>query len=160
MTARTRSGKSVTRKSRTLVTRIASPDARRWAGASAVFFAMAALLVGGCTVGPNYQRPSTDVPADYQESADFKAAHPSDEIAKGKWWEVYGDPQLNSLEEQVTVSNQTLKEAQAQFLEARAAVRVARAGFFPDVTGGGAVSETRQSQTKALFGSTSPFTYS
>src|SRR6202034_1402000 len=101
MTARTQSGKSVTRKSRTAVTRIASPDARRWAGALACFFGIAALLLGGCTVAPNYQRPSTDVPADYKESESFKAAQPSDEIAKGKWWEVYGDPQLNALEEQV-----------------------------------------------------------
>src|SRR5580693_9783037 len=146
MTVRTRSGKSATRKSRTLVTRIASPDERGWAGASAVFFGMAALLLGGCTVGPNYQRPSTEVPADYQESADFKAARPSDEIAKGKWWEVYGDPQLNALEEQVTVSNQTLKEAQAQFAEARAAITVNRAAYYPTVTAGASASGNRESQ--------------
>ena len=118
------------------------------------------LLLGGCTVGPKDARPTTDIPPAYKEAGDWKPAQPSDETAKGKWWELYSDPQLNSLEEQVTVSNQTLKEAQAQFLEARAAVRIARAGFFPDVTGGGAVSGTRQSQTKALFGSTSPVTYS
>ena len=141
------------------MTRIASPDARRWAGASAVFFVMAALLLGGCTVGPNYQRPSTDVPADYQESADFKAAHPSDEIAKGKWWEVYGDPQLNALEEQVTVSNQTLKEAQAQFAEARAAITVNRAAYYPTVSAVPSAAGNRESQTKALFGTTSPVTY-
>jgi outer membrane protein TolC len=141
------------------VTRIASPDERAWAGASAVFFGMAALLLGGCTVGPNYQRPSTDVPADYQESADFKAARPSDEIAKGKWWEVYGDPQLNALEEQVTVSNQTLKEAQAQFAEARAAITVNRAAYYPTVSASPSAAFSRASQTKALFGTTSPVTY-
>ncbi|MGB9067913.1 MAG: TolC family protein, partial [Candidatus Acidiferrales bacterium] len=141
------------------MTRIASPDEKRWAGASAVFFGMAALLLGGCTVGPNYQRPSTDVPADYQESADFKTARPSDEIAKGKWWEVYGDPQLNALEEQVIVSNQTLKEAQAQYAGARAAIIVNRAAYYPTVTAGASAAGNHVSQTTAVFGTTSPVTY-
>ncbi len=74
------------------------------------------LLLGGCTVGPKYVQPTTDVPAGYKESGNWKAAQPSDATAKGKWWEVYGDARLDALEEQVTVSNQTLKEAQAQFL--------------------------------------------
>jgi NodT family efflux transporter outer membrane factor (OMF) lipoprotein len=138
---------------------MASPDAGPRAGALAFFFGIAALLLGGCTVGPNYQRPSTDVPADYQESADFKAARPSDEIAKGKWWEVYGDAQLNALEEQVIVSNQTLKEAQAQFAEARAAVTVNRAAYYPTVSVVPSAAGNRESQTKALFGTTSPVTY-
>jgi NodT family efflux transporter outer membrane factor (OMF) lipoprotein len=75
-------------------------------------------------------------------------AQPSDEISKGPWWQVYGDPQLNALEEQVTVSNETLKAAQAQFREARAAVSVARSPFFPVVTGAPSVSRTRTSQNK------------
>ena len=118
------------------------------------------LLLGGCTVGPKYVRPGADVPSDYKESGNWKAAQPSDDIAKGKWWEVYGDPQLNALEEQVSVSNQTLMAAQAQFLQARAVVRVSRAAFFPNVTAGAAVSRTGQSQDKALFGATSRGTYS
>jgi len=128
----------------------------RWAEALSI----AVLLLGGCTVGPNYVRPTTEVPTVYKEAAGFKQAQPSDEIAKGKWWEIYGDPQLNSLEDQVSVSNQTLKEAQAQFEEARAAVRIARAAYFPDVTAGVAPSAARQSQNKPLFGvGASPITY-
>jgi NodT family efflux transporter outer membrane factor (OMF) lipoprotein len=127
----------------------------RWAEA----FGIAVLLLGGCTVGPNYVRPTTEVPTVYKEAAGFKQAQPSDEISKGKWWEIYGDPQLNSLEEQVSVSNQTLKEAQAQFEEARAAVRIARAAYFPDVTASAAPSAARQSQNKPLFGAGSPVTY-
>jgi NodT family efflux transporter outer membrane factor (OMF) lipoprotein len=111
----------------------------------------AVLLLGGCTVGPNYVRPTTEVPVGYKEAANFKAAQPSDSIAKGKWWEVYGDPQLNALEEQVTVSNQSLKAAQAQFLEARAAIRTARAAYFPTVTAAPSAAGARQSQNKALF---------
>lgn len=131
--------------------------ARTQVGASAL--TVVVLLLGGCTVGPKYVRPATEVPPAYKEAGDWKTAQPSDQIAKGKWWEVYADPQLNALEEQVSVSNQTLKAAQARFLEARAAVRVARAGFFPDVTAGAAVSRNRQSQNKATFGSGSPIDF-
>jgi NodT family efflux transporter outer membrane factor (OMF) lipoprotein len=117
------------------------------------------LLLGGCTVGPKYARPSAEVPSDYKESGNWKTAQPNDAIAKGKWWEIYGDPQLNALEEQVSVSNQTLKAAQEQFLQARAAIRISRAAFFPDVTAGASATRTGQSQNRALFGTTSPLTY-
>jgi NodT family efflux transporter outer membrane factor (OMF) lipoprotein len=120
---------------------------------------IAVLLLGGCTVGPKYVRPATGVPAGYKETGDWKTAQPSDAIAKGKWWEIYGDPQLDALEEQVSVSNQSLKAAQAQFLEARAAIRTVRAAYFPTVTAGASASGTRQSQNKAVFGTTSPITY-
>ena len=120
---------------------------------------IAALLLGGCTVGPKYARPSADTPAAFKESGNFKEAQPSDAIAKGKWWEAYGDPQLNALEEQVSVSNQTLKAAQAQFLQARAALRIARAGYFPTIGAGASAAGNRQSQNKALFGANSPITY-
>ncbi len=100
---------------------------------SAVF---ATVLLAGCTVGPKYVRPTAEIPADFKDAAEWKAAQPSDEIAKGKWWEIYQDPQLNSLEEQVAVSNQNLKAAEAQFAQARAALQVTRSGQFPTVTGG------------------------
>ena len=109
-----------------------------------------ALLLGGCTVGPNYKRPDAPVPTEYKESANFKPAEPGDALAKGKWWEVYGDPQLNALEDQIAVSNQTLKAAQAQFAEARAAVSTVRASYFPTVTGSASVSGNRLSQNRAL----------
>jgi NodT family efflux transporter outer membrane factor (OMF) lipoprotein len=94
------------------------------------------LLVSGCTVGPKYVRPTTDAPAAYKETGNWKPAQPSDEITKGTWWKVYQDPQLDALEDQISVSNQTLKISQAQFAEARAAVKISRAGYFPTVTGG------------------------
>src|SRR5580692_6522027 len=75
--------------------------------------ALAMLLLGGCTVGPKYVRPTADVPSDFKENANWKTVQPGDETAKGKWWEVYQDPQLNELEEKVDVSNQSLKAAQA-----------------------------------------------
>jgi NodT family efflux transporter outer membrane factor (OMF) lipoprotein len=117
------------------------------------------LLLGGCTVGPKYVRPTAEVPPAYKESQNFKPAQPSDAAAKGKWWEIYGDPQLNSLEEQVNVSNETLKAAQQQFLQARAALRIARAGYFPTVSVGPTASDNRQSQNKALFSTGEVVTY-
>ena len=127
-----------------------------WRNRRAEVLGIAVLLLGGCTVGPKYVRPTADVPADYKEVGNWKAAQPSDAIAKGKWWEVYGDAQLNALEEQVTVSNRILKAEQAQFLEARAAIRTVRAAYFPTVTANAAATGTRQSQNKALFGTTAP----
>jgi NodT family efflux transporter outer membrane factor (OMF) lipoprotein len=107
-------------------------------------------LLAGCAVGPNYTRPTTEVPLDYKEAGHFKEAQPSDAIAKGKWWEIFNDPQLNALEEQINVSNQSLKAAQEQFLEARAALRIARAGYYPNVSVSPSATGIRQSQTKVF----------
>lgn len=132
---------------------------RPWRVRRAEALSIAVLLLGGCAVGPKYVRPTADVPPAYKESENFKQAQPSDAIAKGKWWEIYGDPQLNALEEQVNVSNQTLKAAQQQFLEARAALRIARAGYFPTVSVAPTAAGNRQSQNKALFSTGEVVTY-
>jgi NodT family efflux transporter outer membrane factor (OMF) lipoprotein len=133
---------------------------RRYIQRAAALIALG-LPLAGCTVGPNYVRPPADVPPAYKEAASpgFESAQPSDALAKGKWWEIYGDSQLNSLEEQVTVSNQSLRAAQAQFAQARAAVQVARAAYYPTVSGSGSASRTRQSQNGPLFGASSPINY-
>jgi len=109
--------------------------------------------LAGCTVGPNYHRPSLPpVPAAYKETpppnppnGSWKRAQPSDAELKGKWWELYGDPQLNALEARIEVSNQTLKAAVEQYLEAREAVRVARASYYPTLAAGPSISRTRES---------------
>ncbi|MGC2508074.1 MAG: efflux transporter outer membrane subunit, partial [Candidatus Acidiferrales bacterium] len=120
-----------------------------------------ALPLGGCTVGPNYVRPTADVPTAYKEAASpgFESAQPSDAFAKGRWWEIYGDAELDSLEDQVTAANQNLKAAQAQFAQARAAVQVARAAYYPTVSGAGSAGRTHQSQNGPLFGASSPVNY-
>jgi NodT family efflux transporter outer membrane factor (OMF) lipoprotein len=109
-------------------------------------------LAAACTVGPSYKTPTTDVPAAFKEQpppgvapGDWKPAQPQDAAHRGKWWEIFGDPSLNALEEQVSVSNQTLAQAEAQFRGARAAVREARAGLFPTVTAGASVTNSRAS---------------
>jgi NodT family efflux transporter outer membrane factor (OMF) lipoprotein len=103
-----------------------------------------ALFFGGCVVGPNYKRPSAAAPPAFKEQppADFKEAEaagwkqsqPGDAYSKGRWWELYNDPALNALEEQVNVSNQNVLQAEAQYRQAKAAVSVARAALFPTVT--------------------------
>jgi NodT family efflux transporter outer membrane factor (OMF) lipoprotein len=95
----------------------------------------AGLLLGGCSVGPDYTSPPPVAqPASYKESDAWKPAHPRDDMIRGKWWEMYHDPQLNALEEQVNISNQNVLMYEAQFREAAAAVKVARAAFYPTVT--------------------------
>jgi NodT family efflux transporter outer membrane factor (OMF) lipoprotein len=100
------------------------------------------MALGGCAVGPRYSRPATAAPPAYKElPPNWKAAQPVDHVAKGKWWEVFQDAQLNALEDQINISNQTLKAAQAQFEQARAIVRINRAAQYPTVAAG--VSATR-----------------
>ena len=106
-------------------------------------------LFTACTVGPNYVRPATEIPGAYKETEDWKVAQPGDHLSRGAWWEIFNDPELNALEEQVNISNQTLKQAEAQFRQARALVIVARAAYFPTATVG--VSYTR-SQASANVG--------
>ena len=110
-----------------------------------------ALLTHACTVGPKYIEYSAPVPPNYKEpppdnykeSDDWKQAHPQDDALRGKWWEIFGDPQLNALEEQVAISNQNVAFAEAQFRAARAAIRAARADLFPVVTAGAAATASR-----------------
>ncbi len=98
----------------------------------------------GCTVGPKYVRPTVPVPPAYGEQAPqsfkeagvWQPAQPADQVLRGKWWEIFGDAELNALEEQVTVSNQDLKAAEARFREARALVRFNRAAEFPTISVG------------------------
>ena len=64
------------------------------------------VLVTACSVGPDYRRPAVDVPVSYKELGTWKVAEPRDELARGSWWERYGDPTLSRLEEQAADANQ------------------------------------------------------
>jgi NodT family efflux transporter outer membrane factor (OMF) lipoprotein len=112
------------------------------------------LLLQGCDVGPKYNRPapSTQIPATFKEVTPedlkqmdgWKVAQPQDSALHGKWWEVFGDPELNSLEEQVNISNQNVAAAFASFMAARALVREARAQYFPTATVGASITGQHQ----------------
>jgi NodT family efflux transporter outer membrane factor (OMF) lipoprotein len=102
------------------------------------------LFVAGCNVGPKYHKPTVETPSAYKEIGDWKIAEPKDETARGKWWEIFGDPRLNELEDQVNVSNQNIAAAAANFLVARAVVRQARSQYFPVVSVNPAITNQRQ----------------
>jgi len=95
-------------------------------------------------VGPDYVRPTVDTPAAFKEMEGWKRAEPGDAIVRGKWWEIFGDPQLNALAERVDVSNQNIRVAEAQVRQANAIARQARAGLFPVVTGSAAAGRSKQ----------------
>ena len=118
---------------------------------------VAALWLAGCTVGPNYHRPAA-VPAApaWKENAPpnppngtWVHAEPSDQVLRGQWWQMYGDPQLNALEEKIAVSNQTLKAAMEQYFQAREQVRVARSQYYPTLSAGPSIGRTRESYNQA-----------
>src|ERR1019366_6551867 len=108
------------------------------------------LVSAGCMVGPNYRRPSAPAPPAFKEeprvnfkeaeAAGWKPSQPGDAYSKGRWWKLYNDAALNALEEQVSVSNQNVQQAEAQYRQAKAAVSVARAALFPVVTAAPAIT--------------------
>jgi NodT family efflux transporter outer membrane factor (OMF) lipoprotein len=100
-------------------------------------------LLTACTVGPNYVRPTADTPAAYKEMEGWKTAQPRDQELRGNWWEAFNDPILNELEEQVSLSNQNLVQAAAQFRQARALVQSARSGYLPTVSAGASVTRSQ-----------------
>ena len=111
---------------------------------AANILALAALpaLLGACAADPKYVRPSVAIPAAYKEAGDWKIAQPQDTVKRGKWWEIFGDAQLNELAGQIDISNQNVRIAEARFRQARALVQSARAGLFPAVTGRGSVTRS------------------
>jgi NodT family efflux transporter outer membrane factor (OMF) lipoprotein len=113
-----------------------------------------ALLLAGCTVGPNYRRPAAEVPATYKEVGDWKPAQPKDQTLAGNWWELFQDPQLNALELQVNISNQNLKAAEAQYTQARALLRYSRADLFPTVTAHPSATRIKTSSNRPPHSST------
>jgi NodT family efflux transporter outer membrane factor (OMF) lipoprotein len=121
-----------------------------------LFLAAAIALLQGCTVGPKYAKPVVPAPPTdtFKELDGWKTAQPSDQTIRGKWWELFGDPQLNALEEQVTVSNQDLKIAEARFQEARAMIRFNRSAEFPTISTAPGISAIRDSAHRPYFPAT------
>jgi NodT family efflux transporter outer membrane factor (OMF) lipoprotein len=124
--------------------------------------AVVALLLAGCMVGPKYHKPAATVqpppgsykesPANFTGSGDWKVAQPQDAMLHGKWWEIYNDPELNALEEQLNINNQNIKQAFENFMAARTLVAQARSQLFPTV--GTTPSYQRSFSSSNLHGST------
>ena len=101
------------------------------------------LLLAACTAGPDYVRPGIDTPAAFKAIEGWKLAQPQDAAVRAAWWQAYGDPLLDSLVDQVSISNQTLALAEANFRQARALVQAGRAGYYPTL--GTNLTSTRSS---------------
>ena len=115
------------------------------AGHSPALAALAAvlLLLTGCVVGPKYNPPAVQTPVapnykestvNFQDAEGWKVASPQDATLRGKWWEIFGDPDLNALEERLEINNQNIKQYFQEFMEARALIAQARSQYWPTVT--------------------------
>lgn len=126
---------------------------RRFAarGSRVLGLALCAGMLGACAVGPDYHRPSVVAPVQFKEAAGWRQAQPGDALARGAWWELYGDAQLNSLIGMLNQQNQTVAQYEAQYRQATALVRSARGTFFPSLTLD--ASKSRASQGTGSSGS-------
>src|SRR6201987_948591 len=124
-------------------------DPQSWRPISTAALLLATVLqLAGCAVGPKYKTPATPAPPAYQEMGNWKTAQPNDHNLGGNWWELFQDSQLNSLEQQINVSNQNLKAATAQYQQARAALRYQRADYYPTITANPSASRNRYSNNR------------
>jgi len=108
------------------------------------------LLVSGCMVGPDYHRPPVAVPATWRELPGWTQAEPAAEAPKGDWWTAFDDPLLDQLEPLVSVSNQTVRQDYANYQEALAEVRLARASLFPTIGVTGSATRARTTSTSSV----------
>lgn len=113
-------------------------------------FALAVCLTG-CTVGPNYNRPTAPTTPEFKEAAGWQPAQPSDQQLRGHWWQVYQDPELSALEDKVSVSNQSLKVTISEYTQAHAMVQYQRANYFPFLSAGAGVTRLRESENRATY---------
>jgi NodT family efflux transporter outer membrane factor (OMF) lipoprotein len=122
--------------------------------------AVAAVFCSSCAIGPKYQVPATQAqtPVNFKELAgndQWKMATPSDDLIKGTWWEIFGDPQLNALEEQININNQNVKQAEAQFRAARALVDLQHAGYYPTIGSTPLITQSDRGRNGGGLGGTS-----
>ncbi len=118
------------------------------------------LILPGCVVGPKYHPPAPPAPAavykesptQFKETGDWTVAQPADAKLHGKWWEIFNDPELNALEDQLDINNQNIKQYFENFMAARAVVREARAQYFPTLS---VVPSVTHSRASANVGTTS-----
>jgi NodT family efflux transporter outer membrane factor (OMF) lipoprotein len=151
-----------------LLKKTSTPQTRNVSAAfSAVSIAALCAMLAGCNVGPKYAPPATTAPPAYKESpeqfketgdqakGEWTVAQPQDAALRGKWWEIYNEPDLNALEEQLNVDNQNIREAFENFMEARALVREARSQYFPTVTIGPSYTRSQSSSNVGGGGASS-----
>ena len=114
---------------------------------------LALLAIGGCKVGPNYRAPAMPAPPAYSgdgHNGNWTAAQPADAKDRGAWWEIYGDAELNDLEQRCATANQNIAAALQVYVQAHAIVRENRASLFPTVSVGADASRNRVAANKPL----------
>ncbi len=101
------------------------------------------VLLGGCRVGPPYHAPAPpavtapnykESTVNFHDTEGWKVASPQDAMIRGNWWEVFNEPELNALEEQLNINNQNLKEYFQNYMAARAEIAEARSQYWPTIT--------------------------
>jgi multidrug efflux system outer membrane protein len=117
----------------------------------------ACVFASGCTVGPNYHRPTAPVPAQWDVAEPWRESTPKDAVAKGEWWSVFHDDELSALEKQSLDANQTIKVSTARLEQARAAAAVQVATLFPTLSTAPLAERQRLSGNRPL-GSSIPVT--
>lgn len=127
-------------------------------GLAAAGIAWAVAVVAGCAVGPDYRKPEMEAPAAYKENVDWKVAEPRETVVRGAWWKIFQDPALDALEEQVSISNQNIAAAEAQYRQSLAVVKAAQSGWFPTVSANAQASRSLRSANagSVQVGSTEP----
>ena len=112
---------------------------------AAVLLVGYAAILSGCTVGPNYKRPTAPVAAKWDLSEPWRESAPKDAVPKGDWWTVFGDEDLNGLEKDALADNQTLKVSIAHLEQARATAAIQVATLFPTATANPSIERQRLS---------------
>lgn len=107
-------------------------------------------VLSACTVGPDYQHPTFNVPTEFKELKGWKVAQPQDEKLRADWWTLFKDSELNRLEAQVNINNQSLAQAEAQFQLAQALVQEAKSAYFPTATGTTTVNRFRAASGQSV----------
>jgi NodT family efflux transporter outer membrane factor (OMF) lipoprotein len=133
---------------------------------AAISPAITALLLTGCMVGPKYHVPAAtqqappaaykESPTQFQDTDGWKVAQPQDAMLHGKWWEIYNDPELNSLEDQLNINNQNIKQFFENFMEARTLIAQARSQLYPTLGTAPAYSRSRSSSNLGTSATANP----
>jgi NodT family efflux transporter outer membrane factor (OMF) lipoprotein len=133
---------------------------------AAIVPALTTLVLTGCMVGPRYHVPPAtqqappitykESPAQFQNTGGWQVAQPQDAMLRGKWWEIYNDPELNALEDQLNINNQNIKQFFENFMEARTLVAQARAQLYPTLSTAPAYSRSRSSSNLGTSSTANP----
>ena len=133
--------------------------------ASSAVLLLSVSAVTGCMVGPKYHAPAPpqiaapnykESTVNFQDADGWKVASPSDAMLRGNWWEVFHEPELNALEEQLNINNQNIKQYFQQYMEARALIAEARSQYWPTITANPGWSRSRSSSNLGSSSTANP----